>query len=74
MKTAPGRKFETNMPEGFSAGGMLMGEAALSMTDMTGEDLKIARKILPSAETAELWDWWWKQNRPSFSRAAPAGE
>jgi len=74
MIKAPDREFVSNMPVGFSAGKMLAGEAAQNMQEMTGEDLKLPRRIMPDATIDELWTWWWSQNRDSFVPAQPGSD
>lgn len=72
IKNANARQFSSNMPDGFSAGRMLVGEAILSMEKMTRETLKLEKKIHKEMNSAELWEKWWKENRNSFPDAIPA--
>lgn len=71
MKNAPGRDYKSNMPEGFSAGGMLVGEALMAFEKMSREDLKLEKRINKDTDVAELWETWWKEHRNDFPPAMP---
>lgn len=71
IKSAPGREYESNMPEGFSAGGMLVGEALIAIEKMSREDLKLEKRLNKDTDVAELWETWWKEHRNDFPPAMP---
>lgn len=71
ISSAPGRDYKSNMPEGFSAGKMLAGEAVMAIEKMSRDDLKLEKRINKDADPVDLWETWWKEHRNDFPPAIP---
>lgn len=71
MLSAGEREYDSDVPGGFSAAGMLSGAAVQAMEKLAGYDLMREKKMFVGADVKVLWGNWWEKNRATFPRAVP---